>query len=120
MFGLGVIGVLVGVFQYQVDLQCLLVDGFWSWVVQYFYVIVVDVQVVVVDFYFVGKVVMGGVEVGQVFDVGLVGQVVQCDDFEVQLFWVFVQCVQDVVVDMVIVIECDVKRWGGYWQGQFW
>src|SRR5690606_29186418 len=64
----------------------------------------VQVQAVAVDPHFTWKTPMGGVEAGQVFDAGLIGQVVERDDVQIALA-TLIQGAQHATADAAVTVE---------------
>ncbi len=104
---LGTGDVLAGAFQQQIDIQCRPVDGLGLALAQHLHAVAVDVQTVAVHLHLTGKAPVGGVETGQVFDAGLIGQVVQRDDFQARPGAALVQRAQHAATDAAIAIEGD-------------
>src|SRR5690606_34604022 len=100
--GTGVVD--AGAFEHQVDAQTLPVDGFRGVLTQHLHAGAVQVQAVAVDPHFTWKTPMGGVEAGQVFDAGLIGQVVERDDVQIALA-TLIQGAQHATADAAVTVE---------------
>ncbi|MNH15117.1 hypothetical protein D3C79_747240 [compost metagenome] len=112
--GTGVIG--TGTLQHQVDAQRSPVDAFGGGTAHYLHAIAIDVQTVAVDLDLAGKTPVGGVEACQVFQAGLIGQIVQRDDLETGLCPPLEQRAQDTAADTAITVECNfVGTRVGHW-----
>ena len=98
-------GVLAGAFEQQIDIKCGPVDGFRAGLAQHFYAVAIDMQTIAVDLHLTGKTSVGGVEAGQVFNAGLVGQVVQRDDFQLCPGAPLMQRTQHAAADTAITVE---------------
>jgi len=73
-------------------------------------------QTVAVDLHLAGESPVGGVEACQVFDAGLIGQVVQRYDLETGLCPPLEQCAQDTAADAAVTVECNfVGTRVGHW-----
>ena len=54
-----------------------------------------------------GKAAMGGIKTGQVFDAGLIGNIVEGHNAEIGVVAAFVQRTQYAAPDAAIAIQCD-------------
>ena len=98
-------GVLTGAFKQQINVQRGPVDGFWTGLAQHLYAVAIDMQAIAVDLHFTGETPVGGVETRQVFNAGLVGQVIQRDDFQLCPGAPLMQRTQHAAADTAITVE---------------
>ena len=103
--GIGTTGVLAGAFEQQVDIQRRPVDGFRAGLTQHLHAVAVDMQAIAVDLHLTGETPVGGVETRQVFNAGLVGQVIQRDDFQLCPGAPLMQRTQHAAADTAITVE---------------
>ena len=103
--GTGVVG--AGTLQDQVHVQGRPVDAFGRGAAHHLHAIAIDVQAIAIDLDLAGKAPMGGVEAGEVFQAGLVGQVVECDDLEIGPAAPLEQRAQNTAADTAITVECN-------------
>ncbi|MNZ82042.1 hypothetical protein D3C78_1007290 [compost metagenome] len=103
--GAGVVG--AGALQHQVDVQGGPVDAFGGGTAHHLHAVAIDMQTVAIDLHLTGETPVGGVEACQVFQAGLVGQVVQRDDLETGLCPPLEQRAQDTAADTAITVECN-------------
>ncbi len=102
--------VLPGALQQQVDIQRGPVDRFRLALAQHLHAIAVDVQAVAVDLHLTRETPMSGVETGQVLDAGLIGQVIEGDDFQARPIPALMQRAQHAATDAAVAVEGDAKR----------
>jgi len=72
-------------------------------------------QAVAVDPYLTRKTPVGGVEAGQVFDAGLVGQIIQRDYFQARPGTALMQRAQHAATDAAVAVEGDSIGAIGFW-----
>ncbi|MNE31732.1 hypothetical protein D3C80_1253130 [compost metagenome] len=118
--GVLAMGVLAGALQHQVHAQGGPVDAFRLGMAQHLHAIAIDMQAIAVHPHFAGKSAVGGVEAGQVFDAGLVGQVVQRDDLEARPVTALVERTQHAAADAAVAVEGDFEGAIGHGQVSDW
>ncbi|MNZ77053.1 hypothetical protein D3C78_955780 [compost metagenome] len=105
--GVGTGLVDAGAFQHQIDAQRRPVNALRRRLAQHLHAVAVDVQAVAGHLHLAGEAAVGGVEAGQVLDAGLVGQVVERDDFQPGIRATFVERTQHATADAAVAVEGD-------------
>ncbi len=104
---IGTAGVGAGTLQHQIDVECPPVDGFRRRCTQHLHTVAVQVQAVALHAHVAGKAAVSGVEAGEVFQAGHVGQVVEGNELKIEGGAALIECTQHATADAAVAVESD-------------